>query len=144
MLFWSMWSQHCPRKLPVQCWVMANRKLFLEKQPIIQCRVYQAGTTSHRNIAYSALSKYIWVKMTQENYLCNICSTQIYLCRKTDCFKCVWWPVFYRYTIKPGTPTEQRNTPEYWRNNEIPRNTNGTPAEHTGTTEPYTTKKNCF
>ena len=41
------------------------------------------------------------------------------------------------HTIKPGslehgTPAEQRDTPEQWRNNGTPRNTSRTPAEHPG------------
>ena len=40
--------------------------------------------------------------------------------------------------------TEQRNTPEHQRNTlEYHPNTNVTPAEHPGTTEPYKTKNNC-
>ena len=43
-------------------------------------------------------------------------------------------------TTECGTPAEQQNTPEEWRNNwTLP----GTPAEHPGTTEPYKTKNIC-
>ena len=46
---------------------------------------------------------------------------------------------FLRNTIKPVTPehrtqAEQRNTPEQWRNNGIPRSTSGTPRNINGTT----------
>ena len=44
----------------------------------------------------------------------------------------------------PGTVAEQRNTPEHqWNTLKYHRNTNVTPAEHLGTTEPYKTKNNC-
>ena len=74
-------------------------------------------------------------------------STQLFSCEYCKIFTN---SVFYRtppvgLTIKPGTPehgtpAEQRNTPEQWRNNwTLP----GTPAEHPGTTKPYKTKNNC-
>ena len=53
-------------------------------------------------------------------------------------------------TTEYRTPAEQWNTSEKWQNNGIsrntsgtPRNTNVTPAEHRGTTEPFKAKNNC-
>ena len=65
---WIYLCQHCTKKLPVQCWPMANRQILWEKNPIYSCTDH-SGTTLHGNIVYSMLPRHVWVNIAPENYL---------------------------------------------------------------------------
>ena len=66
---WIYLGQHCVRKLPVECWPMANRQLLWKNNLY---NVASCWDNIVKNIALSMLSKYVWDNIAQENDLCNV------------------------------------------------------------------------
>ena len=49
-------EEHCTGFLPVNCWPMDNRQLFLAKFKAVSIRL---GQYLHRNIVFSVMSEYV-------------------------------------------------------------------------------------